>query len=437
MASLSEKKPNILGFFLLSLCLLLMQQGIYHTDAMIVGNILGKDRFAAVEATGAMLRLPVNFAVGFSTGITAVLSYRVGAGTNDKGWNTARVCLLTASLIGIAVTFLFFVLAEPFLRWTSVPKNILRDSLLYYRIYILGSVFSFTFNACIGIFRSRGDSLTPLLLMGVALWINVVLDFSLVRPFGLAGAAVATVSTHFFVSALAILLLCRCQLIKLRGALPWREIGSVLRAGIPIGAQSLLFTVTNLFVQSGVNALGSESVAKWGLCNLIDTPIWLVTDALVLTVITFSSHAFAAGNRRALRSCVRITICGGVAVCMLSVALYFFAEPVAALYLHERGIPAAAATLVQWLAPCYVFYYVADVLSAYLRGSGSFALPFWLIALQCAARLTCLFFVSGITESIEGIISAVLLSWGVYILAQAAIGLPKLISKVRSVSGSE
>ena len=131
-------------------------------DAAVVGNLLGKELFAAIEVQTALLRVPISFAAGFSSGITVTLSHLLAK--KEKAGSAAAAGILLSCGIGLKITMGVQLLGQRLLDWMAVPAVIHQASLDYLRFYISGTVFSLLFNACIGIFHAYQDAKTPLFL---------------------------------------------------------------------------------------------------------------------------------------------------------------------------------------------------------------------------------------------------------------------------------
>ena len=316
-------------FFLLAILTLILQQGVYIADSLIVGNILGKAEFAAITASTTVLRLPVNVAVGFSSGITIILAHALENRRNDKEGKIVSAGLHASILVGIIVTITAFAFAPMLLRWSQVPGAILSNALLCFRIYLFGTVFVFFTNICIGAIRAYEDALSPLLVMGGSLLLNILLDFLFVYAFDLPGAAIATVLTQAGTAIASGFLLRKHYRISFYDAVPfkgeWKSILEVFTAGLPIAIQIVLFTVTGLYAQRVVNLLDTDAIAQWGICNRVDTPIWVIIDATVLTATTFFSRAFGAKDNSKIIGSMKITSLWWYS--LLSYLLYYLFSP--------------------------------------------------------------------------------------------------------------
>ena len=179
--------PILLGTFF---------QQMYNTvDTIIVGRLVGTEALAAVGATGPLVNMTNGFFIGVSSGATVVLSQYYGAG-DRKGIDDAIHTGVTLSVVlGVMLTLLGVGLGDKVMGMMNMPENCMEDATTYLRIYFAGSVGTVVYNMGAGILRAMGDSKRPMLFLLVTCILNVVLDllFVAVIPWGVTGAAVATV----------------------------------------------------------------------------------------------------------------------------------------------------------------------------------------------------------------------------------------------------
>lgn len=54
----------------------------------------------------------------------------------------------------------------------------------------------------------------------------------------------------------------------------------MLHMGFPLALQSMLFPIANTIVQAGVNTMGTDQIAAWGICDKLNMLIWLLSDSM-------------------------------------------------------------------------------------------------------------------------------------------------------------
>ena len=182
-------------------------QQLYNTaDSLIVGNFLGSDALAAVSSSGSLIFLMVGFFNGIAMGAGVVVARYYGARQTDRLQRAIHTDVAFGIVAGILLTIIGLILAPQMLVWMGTPADVLPNSLLYFRIYFMGSLAFVLYNVFVGILQSIGDSRHPLNYLILSSIVNIVLDllFVGVLKLGVGSAALATIISQF-ISALLCL----------------------------------------------------------------------------------------------------------------------------------------------------------------------------------------------------------------------------------------
>ena len=117
----------------------LFQQLYNVADSLIVGNFIDSDALAAVSSSGSLIFLLVGFFNGISVGAGVVIAKYFGA----KDYKNLKISVHTTVAFGIVaglvLTAVGVGLTPSILRWMGTPVEILDSSIIYLRIYFLGS----------------------------------------------------------------------------------------------------------------------------------------------------------------------------------------------------------------------------------------------------------------------------------------------------------
>ena len=107
---------------------------------------------------------------------------------------------------GLLLSVVGVIFAPKILVLMGTPKDVLPNSIIYFRIYFMGSLAFVLYNALTGILQAVGDSRHPLYYLVVSSIINIILDIVFITVFhmGVGSAALATIISQF-VSALLCL----------------------------------------------------------------------------------------------------------------------------------------------------------------------------------------------------------------------------------------
>ena len=374
---------QLLAFFLPIWFGTLFQQ-LYNTaDTLIVGNFVGTNALAAVGATGAFVNLLVGLSVGLCSGAGVVVAQSYGAKDLEAVDRQIHTALVFSVVIGAMLTVVGLLSAEPVLRLMGTPAEILGDAALYLRLYFLGMIPQILYNMGTNILRAAGDSKRPLYFLIVASLVNIVLDIVFIAIFhwGVAGAALATVLSQIASAVLTLRCLAGSQ------GMPWHLsaaklrmerpiLMAICRIGIPAAAQSALYNVSNMVIQSCMNGFGTSTIAAWGVYGKIDFVFWMTVNSLGISITTFAGQNFGAQLYDRVRRSVRVCLAmaAGITLC-ISVVFYFAAEPLFRLFSQDPEVIAVGVEMMHVLVPAYLTYVCIEILSGALRGCGDVRVP--------------------------------------------------------------
>lgn len=170
-------------------------QQLYNTvDSIIVGNFVGSQALAAVGASTPIINLLVGFFMGIATGAGIIISQFFGAHDESRLKSSIHTSFALSIWFGIFLTVAGIIFSPYILRLMGAPADVFDDSVLYLRIYFLGSLFLLLYNMGAGVLRAIGDSKRPLYYLCLSSVINIILDVVFVVGFkmGVAGVALAT-----------------------------------------------------------------------------------------------------------------------------------------------------------------------------------------------------------------------------------------------------
>ena len=160
--------------FALPLALTGILQQLFNTaDVLVLGQYVGTNALAAVGNNSPIIGLLVNLFMGVSLGANVVIARFIGAHNLKETTRAVHTSFLLALILGFAVAVAGELMAEPMLRALSVPEEVMEPAALYLRIYLLGMPAIGLYNFESAIYRSRGDTQTPLKALAVASLLNI------------------------------------------------------------------------------------------------------------------------------------------------------------------------------------------------------------------------------------------------------------------------
>ena len=396
-------------------------QQLYNTvDAVIVGRFVSKQALAAVGGSSAIIvNLFVGFFVGVSSGATVIISQYFGANDKrsvEKGVHTAVAMALAGGVIFMLLGLAF---SSFFISIMNTPADTVTDSVIYLRIYFCGMIPNLVYNVGAGILRAVGDSKRPLYVLIVSCIANIILDIVFVLTFhmGVAGVAIATILCQCLSAVMVIMILMRSKdsfRLELKNIRIDREIlGKIIYIGLPSGLQSLMYTVSNLLIQTSINGFDTNTVSAWAAYGKIDCVFWMIIGSLGISVTTFAGQNFGAGFYRRVRSGLRqCFIIAILFTIVLSGLLLHFGSSIFALFTTDADVIRVGTEMLTYFVPCYITYIGIEMFSGVLRGMGDSIWPM-IITLTgvCVLRVVWIIVMVPIRHSLTTVMFSYPLTW--------------------------
>ena len=306
-------------------------QQLYNTaDSLIVGNFLGSDALAAVSSSGSLIFLMVGFFNGIAMGAGVVVARYYGARQTDRLQRAIHTDVAFGIVAGILLTIIGLILAPQMLVWMGTPADVLPNSLLYFRIYFMGSLAFVLYNVFVGILQSIGDSRHPLNYLILSSIVNIVLDllFVGVLKLGVGSAALATIISQFISALLCLRRLLRSpeeyRLVPSRIRFDPIMLKQIISNGLPAGLQNSIIALANVVVQSNINSFGKMAVAGCGAYSKVEGFGFLPITCFSLALTTFISQNLGAKQYdRAKRGARFGILCSITLAEIVGICVYF------------------------------------------------------------------------------------------------------------------
>lgn len=395
-------------------------QQLYNTaDSLIVGNFLGSDALAAVSSSGSLIFLMVGFFNGISLGAGVVIARYFGAREKEKVQDAIHTTVAFGIVAGILLTAIGLIMTPTFLRWMGTPADVLKNSVLYFRIYFLGSIAFVLYNIFVGILQSVGDSRHPLIYLIISSVTNVVLDllFIGVFRFGVGSAAVATILSQFLSAILCLIHLMRCKedyqihLKKIRFDFPMLKL--IISNGLPSGFQNSIISFANVIVQSNINSFGKMAVAGCGAYSKIEGFGFLPITCFALSLTTFISQNLGARQyERAKKGAKFGVLCSITMAEIVGIIIFFTAPYLVAAFNNDPQMVAFGTAQARTITLFYFLLAFSHCIAGILRGAGKSTIPmFVMLICWCIIRVSYITVAVRIIPDIKVIFWAYPITW--------------------------
>lgn len=412
----------------------ILQQSFNIVDIAVVGHFSTSNAIAAVGSNGPVISIIVNLFLGIAVGANAVIARYIGERRDDKVRGAVSTVTVISLVSGLLLVLLGVTLSRPILEAMSAPADVIDLASRYLRIYFCGMPFLMIYNFGGAIVRSTGDTPKLLYSLLVATACNVALDllFAGVFKWGVDGVGWATVISNAVNAAIIVWYLhhepdpFRLYLGPKHWQVSMPALNEMLRIGIPAGLQGMVFSISNIFIQSAINKFGADAIAGSAVGLTFETYCYYIIVGLNGAAIAFTSQNFGAGKPERCRRVWAISMASGVVLCglanVLSVAFedqvfsIFTSDPVVCSYASVRF---HHVLLLQFMIASY------EISGSYMRGLGYSVAPMLLTIFgTCVLRLTWVWIFPSIENSFAMLFNIYPISWlitGTMVVAAAFI----------------
>ena len=397
----------------------LFQQLYNISDTLIVGNFLGSSSLAAVSSSTSLILLMIGFFDGLSVGSGVVIARYFGNKDIQNMKKSIHTCVAFGIILGILLTTIGVLFTPYILLLMDTPDEILQESIIYFRVYFMGSFFFVMYNIFANILRSVGDSVHPLQFLIISSLVNIVLDYILVGAFklGVGAAAFATITSQAVSAILCFIFLLNVddehKLILSNVNIDKKILKQILANGIPAGFQGSIISLANVVVQSNVNHFGEYAVAGNGSYEKISGFTFLPITCFSLAMSTFISQNLGAKNIKRVKKGAIFGIISCVVVSEIIGLTVYFTIPYLMTFFTDNSEVIAFG--IRKGKICSIFSCLlafSHVMSGILRGAGKSYVPMFIMALcWCVIRVTYLTIAIPLFPSMDTISWAYPLTW--------------------------
>lgn len=401
-------------------------QLLYNTaDTIIVGRFVGKTALTAVGGSaGQIYAMVTEFMIGVSGGAGVILSQAYGAKNKrllDDGLHNAAALALVLGTIFMTAGL---IASGPVLHLAGAPQETMKDSVLYLRIVLCGLISNALYNMGAGVLRAVGDSKRPFRFLLICSGMNIALDllFVAVLGLGIGGAALATILSQTLSAFLVLRTLIRgagpelMPCLNLRRFRLQRELVlKMLRLGLPLGFETLMYTFSCVVLTSAVNTFGTDTVAAYAGFVRIESFYWMLEVAFAISITTFVGQNLGAGrmdrvHQVARQGAVLMYLFMGTAI----VIMYTGCPVWLGLFTTDAGVIEIGVGMMRYLLPFYILYVPSGVFFSTLRGMGDSLRPTAITFLGvCVLRILWVAFVFPAYPTIRALLFCFPVSWSV------------------------
>ncbi|MCR5606521.1 MAG: MATE family efflux transporter [Treponema sp.] len=364
-------------------------------DVIVVGRFAGDNSLAAVGSTGSLINLLVNLFMGLSVGTNVVAANFFGSGNRTALRKTVQTAMILSVYSGVILTIAGVFGAKSILHLMQSPEEVLNLSALYLKIYFAGMTATMIYNFGSALLRAKGDTKRPLYILFVAGVINVILNliFVIIFKMDVAGVATATVISQCF----SAFMIVRCLIkesddfkLDLKNLIFDKSIFiKIIQIGLPAGFQGIMFSLSNVIIQSSINSFGNIVIAGNSASSNLEGFVYTSMNGFAQGVLTFVSQNYGAKKYPRIKKVVIVAELTVIVVgLVLGNAMYFFGNQLLKMYTENPEVIKAGLIRLSIIGTTYFLCGMMDVMGNSIRGMGHSLLPMIFSLLgACAFRL--------------------------------------------------
>lgn len=380
------KESKLIFQFALPMLIGNIFQQLYNVvDSIIVGNYIGKEALSAVGASFPVFYALISLIIGLASGSAIVISQYFGAKDYknvQKGVDTMFIILMVSSVI-ITIPGIYYV--DEIFRLMRLPEELIPEARKYMVITLAGLVTAFGYNGTASIFRSMGDSKTPLYFLMFSTLTNIFLDLLFVLQFGMGveGVAIATVISQAGAFITSIIYINRThKIIKVRFFnLQFDKdiFKKSVKIGLPTGLQQFFVAMGMMAIFGIVNGFGTDVIAAYSVALRIDTFALMPAMNFAQALTSFVGQNIGAGKIHRIKKGLKSTIIMSASVSLSISILVIFAGG----FLMKMFSPDAEVIRIghEYLMIVGIFYVVFSTMFSFtgvFRGAGDTIVPMFI-----------------------------------------------------------
>lgn len=373
---------KLLQFSIPLICSSILQLLFNAADVVVVGRFAGDDALAAVGSVGSIINLLVNLFMGLSVGTNVVAGHFFGEKNTEQVQNTVHTSILIAFISGIVLTIVGVSLAKPILILMQSPENVLPLAALYLRIYFGGITASMIYNFGSALLRAKGDTKRPLYILMIAGIINVILNliFVIVFKMSVAGVGLATIISQLFSAVVVIVLLMKdddefhldIKKIRIHTAI----LVKIIKIGVPAGFQGIMFSFSNVIIQSSINSFGPVVVAGNSAASSLEGFVYISMNSLSQGCLTFCSQNMGAKRKDRIIKLLPYSQLSVIVIWSIEcLIMLLFKRQLLSLYSTNPEVIDAGVHRLNVIVGTYFLCGIMDCMANTIRGCGHSLVP--------------------------------------------------------------
>ena len=326
--------------FTLPTIIMMIFTSIYGVvDGVFVSNVVGSNAFASINLIMPAIIIigTIGFMIG--TGGSAIISKTLGEGDNEKANKQFSMLIYLEIILGIIFTIIALLVLEPIAKLLGATPDMMSDCLIYGRILLIGMtafILQNSFQSFMVVAEKPNFGLGISIIAGLT---NMILDFLFIYVFkwGVAGAAIATITSQFVGAIIPMIYFLRKNPTMLKLGKTKFELSTIIKTctnGSSEMVTNLSMSLVNiLFNMQLMKFAGANGVAAYGIIMYVGFLFTGTYMGYSVGTAPIIGYHYGANNTNELKSLLNksIKLLGIIAIIMTFLA-EVLAKPLASIF---------------------------------------------------------------------------------------------------------
>jgi len=395
----------------------LLQQLYNIVDTYIVGKYISSNALAAVGSSYTLMTFLTSIIIGLCMGSGILFSMYFGAKKYEKMKISFFVSFVSIGILSVVLEMICFLLLNHILVWLQIPQIIYNQTYKYLQIIFIGIIFTFIYNYFAAMLRALGNSKIPLIFLGIATIVNIVLDivFVLYIHLGVAGAAYATIISQAisaFGLAFYVILLKKEILPQRKHYIFDQQIFKKLKDySLMTCLQQGIMNFGILMIQGLVNSFGIAVMSAFSAAVKIDSFAYMPVQDFGNAFSTFVAQNKGANEEKRIQDGLKIASLMALVFCIfISLGVCIFSKELMMLFVSKMNIIKIGMTYLRVEGSFYIGIGCLFLLYGYYRGVGKMKMSLILTIVSLGTRVILAYLLAPLF-GVEMIWWAIVIGW--------------------------
>lgn len=396
-----------------------IQQFYNLADTWIVGRYIGNIGLAAVGSSYTLMTFLTYIIIGLCLGNSTFISMEYGKKNIEKIRNGIYISFVMILAVTVGIIIIFYGFLDEIIKMLQVPKDTVADMKVYLVYVFIGFFATFIYNYISNVLRAIGNSVIPLIFLGVSVVLNVFLDilFVAVLKMGIMGAAVATVISQY-ISALGTFgyYFFQYPQLKVRKSdIKWNKSNfkSILSLSGFTCIQQSVMNFGILMVQGLVNSFGTTVMAAFAVAVKIDTLAYMPVQDFGNAFSVFVAQNYGANKVQRINEGIKSAVISIIIFCILvSSAVFVFANDFMKIFVSNNQVISVGAEYLRIEGAFYVGIGILFMLYGFYRAVDKPVMSVVLTVISLGTRVILSYVLSSVSSvGVTGIWAAIPIGW--------------------------